>query len=47
MFWKKAVLLNFAKLTGKNMWWSLYLKRVSGYRPAVLLKREFDTIIFL
>ena len=40
MFFKKGVLRNFAKFTGKHLYQSLFLNKVSGLRPATLLKKR-------
>ena len=37
---KKGVLRNFEKFTGKHMCQSLFLNKVSGLRPATLLKKR-------
>ena len=37
---KKNIFKNFAKLTGKHLCWSLFLKKVAGWRPAALLKKK-------
>ena len=47
MFYKIVVLKNFANSTGKHLCWSLFLKKVAGWRPATLLKRDSDTSVFL
>ena len=39
MFYKKSVLRNFVKFTGKHMCQSLFFNKVAGLRPANLLKR--------
>ena len=31
---------NFAKFTGKQLWQSLFFKKVAGFRPATLLKNS-------
>ena len=40
MFYKKIVLRNFAKFTGKHMCRSLFFNKVTGLRPATLLKKR-------
>ena len=40
MFYKKGVLRNFAKFTGKHLCQSPSFNKVSGSRPANLLKRR-------
>ena len=37
---RKGVLRNFAKFTGKDLWQSLSFNKVTGLRPATLLKKE-------
>ena len=37
---KKCVLKNFAKLTGKHLCQSLFIDKVVGLRPAILLKKR-------
>ena len=39
---KKRVLKNFAKFTGENLCWSLFVKKVAGLTPATLLKRRLQ-----
>ena len=38
VFWKKGVLRNFTKMTGKHLCQSLFFNKVAGLRPANLLK---------
>ena len=38
-FYKKGVLRNFTKLTGKHLFQSLFFNKNAGLRPAILLKR--------
>ena len=40
VFYKKGVLKNFAKFTGKRLCQSLFFNRVSGLRPATSLKKR-------
>ena len=40
VFWKKGVLRNFAKFTGKQLRQSLFFNKVAGFRPATLLKKK-------
>ena len=40
MFCKKSVLTNFVKITGKQLFQSLFFNKVLGLRPATLLKKE-------
>ena len=48
---KKAFLKNFAIFTGKQLCWSLFvgvsLSPVLAFRPATLLKRDFNIGVFL
>ena len=46
-FVKKGVLKNFTKLTAKYLCWSLFFNKVAKLRPATLLKRDSNTVIFL
>ena len=43
----KNVLRNFAKLTGKYLYQSLFFNKVTGLRPVTLLKRDSVTGVFL
>ena len=40
MFWKKGVLGNFVKFTGKLLCQSLFFNIVADLRPATLLKKK-------
>ena len=40
VFSKKGVPKNYAKFTGKNLCQSLFFNKVSGLRPATLLKKR-------
>ena len=40
VFCKKCVLKNFAKVTGKHLYQSLFFNKVSGLRPATLFKKR-------
>ena len=40
VFCKKGVLRNFAEFTGKRLCQSLFFNKVTGLRPAALLKKE-------
>ena len=40
VFYKKGVLRNFDKFTGKHLCQSLFFNKVAGYRPATLLKKR-------
>ena len=43
MFYKKGVLKNFTKLTGKHLWQSLFFNKVAGLIPATFFKRGSGT----
>ena len=43
---KKGVLRNFAKLPGKHLYQSLFLNKVAGLRPAILLKNRLRRSFF-
>ena len=47
MFIKIDVLENSLIFTGKNLCWSLFSKKMQIFRPAMILKRDFNTRIFL
>ena len=49
MLFKIGVLKNFAKFTGKYLFLSLFLifNIVASLRPVTLLKRDFNTDVFL
>ena len=47
VFYKKCILKNFAKFTGKHLCQSLFFNKVAGLGPATLLKRDSGTDIFL
>ena len=40
VFCKKSALRKFAKFTGKHRWHSLFFNKVTGLRPATLLKNR-------
>ena len=40
VFFKKGVLRNFTKFTGKHLCQSLFFNKVAGLRPATLLKKR-------
>ena len=42
VFCKKRVLKNFAKFTGQNLCWSLFVEKIAGLTPANLLKRRLQ-----
>ena len=44
---KKGILKNFSKFTGKHLCQSLFFNKVAGLRPAILLKRDSGTGVFL
>ena len=44
MFFKIGILKNF---TGKHLRWSLFSIKLQALRPAILLKRDFNTGVFL
>ena len=44
---KKAALKNFAVVKGKHLCWSLFLIKLQAFRPVILLKRDFNTSVFL
>ena len=41
VFYKKCVLRNFAKFTGKHLCQGLFFHKVADHRPVTLLKRRF------
>ena len=47
VFLKKAVLINFAIITGKYVCWSLFLKKLQAWRHATLIERDSNTGVFL
>ena len=47
MFFKKVVLKHFTNLTGKHLCWSFFLMKLQVCRPAMLLKRDSKTDVFL
>ena len=47
MFCKKSVLKSLVKFRGKHLCRSLFLNKVSGFGPATLLKKNFDTVVSL
>ena len=42
MFLKKEFLKNFTKFKGKHLYWSLFLNKDSGLRPATLLENRLQ-----
>ena len=47
MFFKTGVLRNFPIFTGKHLCWSLFLIKLQALQTATLLKRDFNTSVFL
>ena len=47
LFFKIGALKKFAKLKWKHMCWSLFLKKLQTWRPAILIKRDSSTGVFL
>ena len=47
VFYKKGVLRNFAKFTGKHLYQRLFFNKVTGLRPQIYFKKVSDTGIFL
>ena len=47
VLFKKSVLKNFATFTEKHLYWSLFLIKLQAWRPAILLKRDSNTGLFL
>ena len=47
VFWRKSVLRNFAKFTGKHLYQSFFFNKVPGLRTATLLKKRSVTGVFL
>ena len=47
MFFKIGVLKSFTNFTGKHLCWSHFLKKLAGSRPATLLRKGFNTDVFL
>ena len=46
MFFKKSVLRNLAKFTGKHLYQGLFFNKVEGLRPATLLKKRISHSCF-
>ena len=42
MFCNNGVFKNFTKFTGKHFYWSLFFNKVTGWRPATLLKKRLQ-----
>ena len=47
MLFKIGVLKNFANFTGKYLCWNLFVITLQAQRPAISLKTESDTGVFL
>ena len=47
VLYKKGVLRNFSKFTGKHLCQSLFFNKVAGFKPASLLKIDSGTGVFL
>ena len=47
VLYKKSALRDFAKFTGKHLCQSLFFNKVSGLRPATLLKKRIWHSVFL
>ena len=45
VFYKKAIIRNFAIFTGKNLCWSLFIIIIQSFRPATLLKRDSAPVV--
>ena len=43
VFYKKAVLRNFARIAGKHLCLSLFLRNLPASKPATLLERDSNT----
>ena len=46
-FFKKGILRNFAKFTGKHLCQSLFFNKVAGLAPVTSLKRDSGIGVFL
>ena len=46
IIFKKGVLKNFASFSEKELLWSLFLINLQAWKPATLLKRDYNTISF-
>ena len=44
---KKTLLTSFAIFTGKQLCWRFFLIKLQAFRPAILLKRDSNTGVFL
>ena len=47
VFYKKAILKNFAILIGKHLCWSPFSIILQAYKPTILLQRDSNTGVFL
>ena len=47
VFCEKSILKNFTKFKGKHLCWSLFLINLHASSPAILLKRDSNTGVFL
>ena len=47
MLFKKGVLLSSVNSIGKQLFWILFLIKLQTLRPAILLKRDYNTGVFL
>ena len=47
MFYKIAILKNFAIFTGKHPRWNLFLIKVKAHSPATLFKKDSNTGVLL
>ena len=46
VFYKRVVLRNFPKITGKHLFQSLFFNKVAGLKPATLWKKRLWQRIF-
>ena len=44
---RKCILRNFSTFTGEHLCQNLFFNKVAGFRPAILLKKDFGTGVFL
>ena len=42
----KKVFLKISQISQENTWWSLFLLKLLGFRPATLLKKRFQHKVF-
>ena len=45
MFFEICSLKHFAILTGKHLFWGLFLIKLQAFRPTTFLKRDFNTSV--